>query len=146
MIDLDAQIKTAMKAKDPIALTAYRSLKQKAMLKLNEAGRPTGQALTDDELATVVKREIKERAEANGFMKAGDAMFDENVRIVAVLETHLPKGLDAAATEAAVQQAIATTGAAGVKDFGKVMGALKKTPGLDMAVASARVKALLDGK
>jgi len=147
MIDIDAHIKTAMKARDPVALTAYRSLKQKALLKLTEAGRPSGKALTEEEFAALAKREIKERAESNEFLKPGDTTYEENARIMTILESHLPKGLGAAELEALVQQAIAETGAAGPKDFGKVMGTLKKAgAALDMAAASARVKALLEQK
>ena len=51
MIDLDAHLKTAMKAKDPVAVTAYRSLKSKVLLKLSEAGRPQGKELTEEEFA-----------------------------------------------------------------------------------------------
>jgi uncharacterized protein YqeY len=147
MIDIDAHIKTAMKAKDPVALTAYRSLKQKVTYKLNEAGRPGDKPLTEEEFVAAVKREIKERVDANGFLKPGDAAHAENARIAAILETHLPKALGAGELEAVIQKAIADAGAAGPKDFGKVMGALKKAgPGIDMAAASARVKALLEAK
>jgi uncharacterized protein len=145
MIDIDAHIKTAMKARDAVALTAYRSLKQKATLKLTEAGRPGDKALTEEEFVALTKREIKERSEANSFLKPGNPTYEENARIVSILETHLPKALGAEQLEAAIRQAIAATGAAGPKDFGKVMGALKKAgPGIDMAAASARVKALLE--
>jgi uncharacterized protein YqeY len=145
MIDLDTHIKTAMKAKDAVALTAYRSLKQHVMRKLNEPGR-TSPALTEAEFVALAKREVKERAEANTFLKPEDATYQENARIMSILEGHLPKAMDAEAQDAAVRKAIADTGAAGVKDFGKVMGALKQVSGLDMGAASARVKALLESK
>ena len=147
MIDIDAHIKTAMKTKDAMALAAYRALKQQVTRKLTELGRPGGKALTEDEFVAAAKREIKERMDANSFLKPGAAAYEENARIAAILETHLPKALDAGAQEAAIQQAIAGTGAAGPQDFGKVMGALKKAgPGIDMAAASARVKAILEGR
>ena len=147
MFDIDDKIKTAMKAKDTVALTAYRSLKQHVMRKLNETSRPGDKPLTDDELSQLLKREIKERSEANTFLKAGDPTYEENARIAAILETHLPKAMGAEEMEAVVQKAIAESGAAGPKDFGKVMGALKKAGGgIDMAAASARVKALLEAK
>jgi len=145
MIDLDAQIKAAMKAKDAFSLNAYRSLKAKAMLKLNEAGRG-GKPLSEEEFAGVVKREVRERQEANEFLKPGDPKHEENSRIVALLEGLLPKTLSGDALEALLKQAIADSGAQGGKDMGKVMAALKKSgQPLDMAAASARVKALLGG-
>jgi len=147
MIDIDAYLKNAMKAKDPVAVTAYRSLKSKVLLKLSEAGRPQGKDLTEDEFVALAKREIKERTESNEFLKPGHATYEENARIIAILESHLPKTLGAAEQEALIVKAIAEVGAAGPKDMGKVMGALKKAgAALDMGAASARVKALLEQK
>jgi uncharacterized protein YqeY len=145
VIDIDAKVKEAMKAKDPVALNAYRSLKAKAMVKQNEAGRGTA-PLSEEEVAAVVKREVKERLEANEFLKAGHPTFDENAKIVALLERLLPKTLGADDLDALVKQVIAETGAQGQKDMGKVMGGLKKSgQPIDMGAASARVKALLGG-
>jgi hypothetical protein len=143
MIDLDAKVKEAMKAKDPVVLNAYRSLKAKAMVKLNEAGHG-GKPLTEEEFGVVVKREVRERQEANEFLKPGDPAYEENARIVALLEGLLPKQLSADELEALVKQVIAETGSQGAKDMGKVMGGLKKSgQPIDMGAASARVKALL---
>lgn len=143
MIDIDAKVKEAMKAKDAVGLVAYRSLKAKAMVKQNEAGRGT-KPLTEEEVAAVVKREVKERQEANEYLKAGNATFDENVKIIALLEGLLPKTLGPEELEALVKKVIAETGAQGAKDMGKVMGGLKKSgQPIDMGAASAKVKALL---
>lgn len=145
MIDIDAKMKEAMKAKDAAALTAYRSLKAKALLKVNEPGHG-GKPLTEEEFSALVKRELRERQEANQFLKPGDATFDENTRIIALLEGLLPMTLGAEELEALIKQAIAETGAQGAKDLGKVMGALKKSgKPVDMGAASTRVKALLGG-
>jgi uncharacterized protein YqeY len=147
MIDLDLHIKTAMKSRDPVATNAYRSLKHKVSLKLMEAGRAPGKALTEEEFNAAAKREIKERVEANQFLKPDHATFQENTKIIQILESHLPKGMSPEELEAAVQKAIAEANPAGPKEFGKVMAALKKAGGaIDMAAASARVKALLEAK
>jgi uncharacterized protein len=147
MIDLDTHIKTAMKAKDTVALTAYRSLKTKVLVKLSEAGRTPGKELTEEEFAAAAKREIKERAEANEFLKPDHATHQENTKIIAILESHLPKGMSAEEMESAIQKAIAETNPAGPKEMGKVMAALKKAGGaIDMGAASARIKALLEAK
>ncbi len=146
MIDLEAKVKEAMKAKDPVALNAYRSLKAKAMVKLNEAGHG-GKPLTEEEFAALVKREVRERQESNEFLKPGNATFEENARIVAILEALLPKTLGGAELEVLIQKAIADAGAQGPKDMGKVMAALKKSgQPIDMGAASARVKAALEPK
>lgn len=145
MIDLDAKVREALKAKDTVALTAYRSLKAKALVKVNEPGHG-GKPLTEEELTALVKREVRERQEANAFLKPGDPVFDENARIIALLEGLLPKTLGAEELEALIQRVIAETGAQSAKDLGKVMGALKKSgQPVDMGAASARVKALLGG-
>jgi hypothetical protein len=146
MIDLDAQLKTAMKAKDPVALNAYRSLKAKAMVKLNEAGHG-GKPLTEEEFAALVKREVRERQESNEFLKPGDTPYEENARIIALLEALLPKTVGGAELEALIQRVVAESGAQGPKDMGKVMAGLKKSgQPIDMGAASARVKALLEAK
>jgi uncharacterized protein YqeY len=62
-----------------------------------------------------------------------------------VIEEFLPQTLSGDALDAAIIEAIATSGASGAKDMGKVIGALKAKHGaaLDMSVASAAVKAAL---
>ena len=143
MLDIDAHLKKALKERDSAALTGYRAVKAKINLKLTEAGRGTDKPLTEPELLALMQREIKERVESNEFLTPERADFQENARIVAVLSAHLPRALSAEELDAAVRKAIADSGAAGPKDMGKAMAALRGTPGLDMAAASARVKALL---
>ena len=72
-------------------------------------------------------------------------LADAELAQVAVLESYLPKQLDEAQIEAAVREIIAQTGAAGMKDMGKVMGtATKKMAGqADGRVISTIVKKLL---
>jgi uncharacterized protein len=143
MLDVDAAIRTALKAKDHPALVGYRALKAKVNLKLTEAGRGTDKPLTEPELLALIQREIKERQESNEFLTPDRADYQENARIIEVLSAHLPRALSEEELEAAVRKAIAEAGAAGPKDMGKVMAALRQVPGVDMASASARVKALL---
>jgi uncharacterized protein YqeY len=66
---------------------------------------------------------------------------------IAVIEAFLPRQMDAAATDAAVSAAIAETGAASVKDMGKVMAALKAkhAAALDMGKVGPIVRELLGG-
>lgn len=146
MIDLEAKVKEAMKAKDPVALNAYRSLKAKVMVKLNEAAHG-GKPLTEEEFGSLVKREVRERQESNEFLKPGDTAYQENARIISLLEALLPKVLAGAELEALIQRVIAESGAQGPKDMGKVMAGLKKSgQPIDMGAASARVKTLLEAK
>ncbi|HUJ76069.1 MAG TPA: GatB/YqeY domain-containing protein [bacterium] len=147
MIDIEAHIKQAMKSKDAAALIAYRSLKAKTLLKLTEAGRPQGKALTEEEFMQVARKEIRERQEANEFFKPDHPTYQENARIIAVLEGHLPQAPSAEQTDVLIRQVMAEVNPQGPKDMGKVMAGLKKAnPQVDMAAASARVKALLEAK
>jgi uncharacterized protein YqeY len=73
-------------------------------------------------------------------------LADKELAEIAVIETFLPSQMDDAAIAAAVDAAIAESGAASVKDMGKVMAALRKHGGaLDMARANPLVKAKLGG-
>jgi len=146
MINVDNEIKNALKAKDAVALAAYRALKTKVMVKLTEAGRESGKALTEEEMVACAKREIKERQESNEYLPAEDPKRTENEGIIAILEGLLPEQLSPEAMEEAIQQVFSKVKPEGPKDIGKVMGALRAVEGLDMGVASARVKALLAAK
>lgn len=143
MLDVDAEIRRALKAKDHAALTGYRSLKAKVSNKLTEAGRDHGQPLSEAELTALIQREIKERTESNEYLPPERPEHAENARIVALLSAHLPEALEGEALEGAIRKAIADTQAAGPRDMGKVMAALRQVPGVDMATASGRVKEVL---
>jgi uncharacterized protein len=140
MLDIDTAIKQALKGKDRPALVGYRAVKAKIGLKLTEAGRGQDKPLTEPELNALIAKEIKERQESNEFFKPERPEFQENARIIEVLSAHLPKALEGAALDAEIAKAIVESGAAGPRDMGKVMAALRQVPGVDMASASARVK------
>ena len=142
MFDVDAAIKTAIKAQDKDPLAGYRSLKTRIGAKLTEAGRGD-KPLAEDELEALIRREVKERGESNEYYQPGQGDYDKNARIIEMMEGLLPKALSAEATAAAVNKAIADSGAAGTREMGKVMGALKQIAGLDMKAASAQVREAL---
>lgn len=142
MLDVDAAIRESLKAKDHAALTGYRSLKAKIGAKITEAGRGH-KPLEENELEVLIRREVKERRESNEYLKPGQKEYEENARIIELLEAHLPKALGTEELQAAVAKAIADSGAAGPRDMGKVMGALKAVPGVDMKAASGMVKEAL---
>ncbi|MBI3992773.1 MAG: GatB/YqeY domain-containing protein [Candidatus Lambdaproteobacteria bacterium] len=146
MLDLDAAIKTALKSKDATALAAYRALKTKVMVKLTEAGREGHRPLSDEELHALLRKEIKERHESNEFLDPAGETYRTNAGIVAILDAHLPKLLSAEQADALIRQVIAATGAAGPRDLGNVMKALRDSgQPLDMKAVSTRVKELLAG-
>ena len=143
-----AQMKEAMKAGDKVRVGALRLIM--AALKDREieargAGKIVSRA---DELALLTKM-VKSRQESAAiYAEAGRAELaaQENAE-VAVINEFLPEQMDEAAVTAAAKAAIAATGAASVKDMGKVVNALKEAhPGqMDFAKASAVVKSLLAG-
>lgn len=143
MLDVDQELKAALKGKDHAALVGWRAVKAKISNKLTEAGRGHDKPLTEPELTAILQRELKERAEANEYLKPDRPDYQENARIIEVLGAHLPKALEGEALEAAIRKAVADSGAAGPKDMGKVMAALREVPGVDMKAASARVRELL---
>jgi len=143
-----AAMKDAMKAGERTRVGALRLMM--AALKDREIeARGAGATLTPaDEMALLAKM-VKTRQESLAiYEKAGreDLAAQERAEI-AVINEFLPKQMDEAAVKVAASGAIAETGAAGMKDMGKVIAALKaKYPGqMDFAKASAIVKALLTG-
>ncbi len=161
MIDLDAAIQDALRAHDAPALAGYRALKTKAAVKLAEPGRAQGEPgaqgerkpLSEEEMFALIRREVKERKEANEYLQAGDPEHAVNARIETLLQAHLPTSLSPEAAEALIQKTIAEVKPSGPRDMGRVMAALREgsaapggaPPALDMGAASARVKALLAG-
>ena len=105
--------------------------------------------LDDAQVTSVLEKMIKQRKESVvAFEKGGrtDLVAKENAEI-AVLQPYLPAQLSDAELDAIIADAIASTGAASIKDMGKVMGVVKsKAAGkADMGAVGARIKAKLGG-
>ena len=145
---VSAQMKEAMKAGDKTRVGALRLVI--AALKDREIeARGSGKIVSRaDELALLTKM-VKSRQESLAIYrqaKRDDLAAQESAEI-AIISEYLPKQLDEAQVTAAAKAAIAETGAASLRDMGKVVSALKERyPGqMDFAKASAIVKALLTG-
>jgi uncharacterized protein YqeY len=140
-------MKTALKAGDTGRLSAVRLILAK-LKDVDIAARGNGAPpLTDDAILLMLRGMIKPRQEAIALYQQGNrpelaAKEDAEIRVI---ESFLPAGLDAAQTAAAVDAAIAATGATSLKDMGKVMAALKTEYGaaLDMAQVGGLVKSRL---
>ena len=119
---IGGEITAAMKAKDAPRLSALRMLKAAVMNKGVEKGRD----LDDAEVLQVVASLVKQRRDSiEQFSKAGRTdLVEKETGEIAVLETYLPPAASAEEIDAAVAAAIAETGAASVKDMGKVMKAV----------------------
>jgi uncharacterized protein YqeY len=105
--------------------------------------------LDDSQVLAAIEKMIKQRKEAITQFEAGnraDLVAKETAEI-AILQTYLPAQMSDAEIDALIAEAIASTGAASIKDMGKVMGAVKaKAQGrADMGAVSARIKQKLSG-
>jgi uncharacterized protein YqeY len=115
------------------------------------AARPSGNAtgIGDSEVLSLLQSMVKQRRESIALYKQGgraDLVAKEEAEVT-VLEGFLPQQMDAAETDAAIAAAIAETGAASIKDMGKVMGVLKSRHAgqMDFSTVGPLVKAKLGG-
>jgi uncharacterized protein YqeY len=146
--DFTERMKTALRAKDTRTLSTVRliiaGLKQKD---IEARGSGNSEGIADSEIQRMLQGMIKQRRESIELYQKGNRpeLAQQEGEEIAVIETFLPRQLDDAAIEAAAKAAIAESGAAGLKDMGKVMGALRERHAgvLDMAKAGAVVKRLL---
>jgi uncharacterized protein YqeY len=138
-------MKTAMRAADKERLGTIRMLQ--AAIKQREVDERI--ALDDAQVLAVIEKMIKQRKEAiTQFEQGGRADLAAKEKAeIEVLQAYLPAQLSEAEVDALIKEAIASTGAASIKDMGKVMGAVKaKAAGrADMGAVSARIKAALGG-
>lgn len=142
-----ADMKEAMKAGDKGRLGAIRLI-QAALKDKDIEARGTGkEPLSDEEILALLQKMVKQRQESitmyeqGGRTELAQAEKDE----VAVISSYLPKQMDEAEVKAAIEAAIVETGAASIKDMGKVVGILRgKYAGrMDFAKASGLVKDML---
>lgn len=136
-------MKTAMRSGDKDRLGLIRMLQ--AAIKQREVDERI--TLDDTQTLSVIEKMVKQRRESVTQFEAGgraDLAAKESAEI-GVLSDYLPAQLSEADLDALVQDAIAESGAASVKDMGKVMAVVKgKAAGrADMGAVGARVKALL---
>ncbi len=147
--EINAAVKEAMKAKDERKLGTLRMVNstiKNADIEARGQGKPP---LSDIELLTVLQKMIKQRQEAvELYEKGGRAELAAQEREeIAVISAYLPKQMSEDEVKSAIAAVIAETNASGIKDMGKVIGALKaKYAGqMDFAKASGLVKAALTG-
>tara|TARA_R110001583_G_scaffold25250_4_gene91544 strand:+ start:56 stop:499 length:444 start_codon:yes stop_codon:yes gene_type:complete len=131
----------AMRAKDKIRLGTIRMLL--AAIKQIEIDERI--ELDDNAVTAVVIKSVKQRKDSiSQFEKANRAdLADIEKAELAILQEFLPQPLTSDEVKALIEQAIASTGASGMQDMGKVMGVLKKdiSGKADMGEVSALVRA-----
>ncbi len=140
---INEDMKSAMKARETARLGAIRLLL--AAIKQKEVDERI--ALDDAAVLSVIDKMLKQRRDSIAqYEQAGrQDLADAEKFEVTVLSGYMPQALSEGEIAAAVAEAIAASGAAGMQDMGKVMAVLKpKLAGrADMAQVSGRVKAAL---
>ena len=145
---IKAELVAAMKAKDEAKISTLRMIGA-ALKDKDIAARPSGKmdGISDDEILSMFQSMIKQRKESvELYEKGGRAdLADKEKKEIELISSFLPAQMDDKAIKAAIQEVITATGAASIKDMGKVMGALRaKYAGqMDFGKASGLIKSLL---
>jgi len=147
--DINNALKDAMKAKNERTVSTLR-LVNAALKNADIEARGTGKPpLTDADVLAVLQKMIKQRQESKEMYEKGGRpeLAAQEGEEIAVIAAYLPRQMSDAEMQAAIETAIKDIGAAGMKDMGKVIGALKaKYAGqMDFGKASGLVKAALSG-
>ena len=142
-------LKEAMKAKNERTVSTLRmvnSTLKNADIEARGASKP---ALGEAEVLAILQKMIKQRQESVELYKKGgrDDLVAQEEAEIAIISGYLPRQISDDEMKSAIDAAVAETEASGMKDMGKVIGALRgKYAGqMDMAKASALVKAKLSG-
>ncbi len=143
------EMKASMKAGNLPRTSTIRMV----MAKLKDtdiAARPAGRdPVPDDDITAMLRSMVKQRREAVALYTQGNRpeLAAKEEAEIAVIGEFLPRKMDEATLTAAVDRAVAETGATTAKEMGRVMAALKATYGadLDLGAAGPLVKARLVG-
>ncbi len=145
---VNAALKDAMRARDGIRLSTLRLINA-AIKDRDIAARGEGEqgGIGDAEVLQILSKMVKQRQESvRAYEEGGRLELAEQERAeIAVIEEFLPRQLGPQEVDAAIGQAIRETGAAGLRDMGKVMAALKAryTGQIDFGRVGPQVKARL---
>ena len=138
-------MKAAMRASEKERLSTIRLVQ--AAIKQREVDERI--TLDDTQVLVVLEKMVKQRKESIAQFEQGGRkdLADKERREIELLQAYLPAQLSDGELDALIRDAVAATGAASIKDMGKVMGVVKsKAAGrADMAAVGARVKAVLGG-
>ena len=128
-------MKSAMKAKDTIALEALRAIKSELLLAQTASG--SKEEISSDEEVKLLQRLVKTRKESARIFSEQNRLdlAEPELAQVAVIEKFLPAQMSEAEIEAIVSKIIEETGANGIASMGKVMG-----------LAAAQLGGAADGK
>jgi len=138
-------MKAAMRASEKERLSTIRLVQ--AAIKQREVDERI--TLDDTQVLVVLEKMVKQRKESIAQFEQGGRkdLADKERREIELLQAYLPAQLSDSELDVLIREAVTATGAASIKDMGKVMSVVKsKAAGrADMAVVGARVKAVLGG-
>jgi uncharacterized protein len=144
-VQITEDMKAAMRAKDTARLGAIRLLQ--AAIKQREVDERI--ELDDTKVIEAIEKMLKQRRDSISQYEAANRqdLADAEKFEVSVLQTYLPQPLTEAEITALLDKVVADTGAAGIKDMGKVMAAVKPlvVGRVDMGSISGLIKARLGG-
>ena len=145
---LSTMLKTAMKAGDKRRVATVRLI-QSALKDKDIELRPSGKEATDEDVAAVLRKMVKQRQDSIGIYDGAGRtdLADAEREELAIIGEFLPAELDEGAVRAAIAEAIAETGATSPKDMGKVIAAMKARHAgrIDFGKVSGLVKTTLAG-
>ena len=120
---LQADLKEAMKAKD----TFKRDVIRFVMSAIKQIEVDERKELSDADIEAILVKQIKQRNDAIEQFKNGgrEDLVEQNEKELKILRSYLPEPMSDEEVREILEQIIAETGAAGMKDMGKVMGAAK---------------------
>ena len=143
---LPALMKEAMKSGDKRRLATLRLIGA-AMKDREIEARGTGKEVGEEDEQAVLRKMVKQRQDSIAIYDGAGRteLADQEREELAIVSAFLPRQMDADATRSAIAEAITETGAAGPKDMGKVIAAIKaKHAGrIDFGKASGVVKEML---
>ena len=146
---INDDMKSAMKAQEKLRLSTLRLVNAAIKNADIEAETTKKPPLTDDDILALLQKMIKQRQDSvAAFEKGGrKELADQERGEIEIITAFLPQQMSDGEAKAAIVAAIAETGAASMKDMGKVMAILRERHGgkMDFGKASGRVKGILAG-
>ncbi|MBY0487808.1 MAG: GatB/YqeY domain-containing protein [Flavobacteriaceae bacterium] len=116
------EMKTAMRAKDTVALEALRAIKSELLLAQTSSG--SKEEISEAEEIKILQKLVKMRKDSAGIFTAQNRpdLAEPELAQITVIEKFLPAQLSEEEVEAIISKIIAETGASGIASMGKVMG------------------------
>ena len=146
---IETEYKNALKAKDKSKISTYRLILSSIKdLDITNRSGPNKKETDDEDIKKLLKKMVKQRAESIEIYKKNNRtdLLEVEQNEHDILTSFLPKQLNEEETKKICEQIISKTGAASIKDMGKVMGILKKeySDEIDFAKAGSLIKELLN--